>query len=127
MSLSIQRCAEQFDLYAEANENATKIGVNHGVASERIQLNEWRKERAFAYRHAAKFLREWAVLQWTSEPPTEPGTYWMRRPDGATITSLVAIENGIPLVALDDVRIPIPPDYQVAGPLPEPIEALPTS
>ena len=63
MSLSIQDCAAQFEAYEQANLGAHTAGA---------------RDRAQAYRHAADFLRENAVLQWTKEPPTREGFYWHR-------------------------------------------------
>lgn len=114
MSLSIQDCAAQFEAYEQANLGAHTAGA---------------RDRAQAYRHAARFLRENAALQWTKEPPTQPGVYWVRfgcQP--RYVVRLHRTDDGRLWASVVDTRLPdnVARDvatmvyHEWAGPLPEP-------
>lgn len=107
------QCAEQFDLYASAHRE-------HIAPSTPYPYHEGKRD---GYVHAARFLREFAQLHWSTILPTKPGCYWCRRPDGEKITIDIVWVEALGQLMLDLCEYePLPPNHSWAGPIPEPID-----
>lgn len=85
MSLSIEDCASQLDLYAASKEQQAADQKAHAETlpeglyrSLALMMADPYAASAFSLRFAATFLRQHCVLRWTSEQPTKPGHYHYR-------------------------------------------------
>jgi hypothetical protein len=107
-------CAEQFDAYAEAA----------WLANKRCRVWDeagYSEGKAQAYEHAASFLREFAVMKWTKELPTQPGWYWDRLPSiGVISISQITRDHYGKLFLVDNGPLDLYQGREWAGPIPEP-------
>lgn len=116
-ALSPELCAEQFDSYAYANANRGRDAEYHSGACK-------------AYTHAAAFLREFAIMRWSSGRPTKPGWYWGRNVSSGGvpfIAEIVRDREGELQILGDAFAGGIYPlryhPAEWAGPIPEPISS----
>lgn len=123
-TLSIQDCIAEFERQAARADADHKACFGIRKIGGIVYLTE-----LLAWKSAAQFLREHAVLRWTADPPTVPGMYWHRLKDSdaePTIRRLGLSGLHAPYVFTDEGWVPVATldrdINQWVGPLPEPVD-----